>query len=96
MPQQDDNASELHETEEAVRMVFPARDQAPEVLKPCEKALDLLAASIPPQRTAVLALLSIPPVGRDELDPSLHLEPGIQHVAVVRLVTDDSFGGSLF
>jgi hypothetical protein len=51
LPEEDEQASELHETEEVLRIELPADEQAAAPLNPGEKAFDqlapLIAAKVP-------------------------------------------------
>lgn len=54
MPQEDNEAAELDHSEEVELMVFPARDQSAEVVKPGKEALNLPAAAVAPQFATIL------------------------------------------
>lgn len=82
----------MHKSEEIFDVVFPSRDQSAVVLHPGKDALDLPAAAIATQRTAVLSLsLAIDAVGRDHLDAVFAHLP-VQRVRDVGLVADQSRG----
>ena len=40
MPQEDDETAKLEHSEEVGLVIFPTADQAAEIVKPCEQALD--------------------------------------------------------
>src|SRR3990172_5739728 len=92
MPEQDADAGELNEGEEVLRMVFPAGDEAPVVLKPGEATFHLPAASRASQSTAILGLLvPVTPVGGDHLDAAPG-KSGVESVAVVGHIPDEVLG----
>ena len=53
-----------------------------------QKPLDSPAPAVAAQLAAILTPASIVPVGRDHLDPIFLMEPAIERVRVVGLVTD--------
>jgi hypothetical protein len=61
----------MHKAEEVLGMVLVAYEQSPEILQPGKQALDLPPTTVTPQGAPVLRgrLLSVGPVGRDQLDP---------------------------
>jgi len=89
MFQQDQKAGELHEAEEVLNVVLPARDQAAEVMHPCKKPLHFPAPAVAPQLATVLRLAASPPVGRNHLDVVLFGEPFVELVRVVGFVADE-------
>lgn len=74
-------------------MAFPTHQQAPEVLQPCEQALDFPSAFITPKFSPVLAVGScaITTVRRDQLDSVPLNKKIVQRVAVIPPVGDQSF-----
>ena len=92
MSEQHEQAGELYESEEVFDVVFPSRDQSAVVLHPGKDPLDLPAAAIATQRTAVLGLpLTVDAVGRDHFDAVFtHLL--VECIRVVGLVADQSRG----
>ena len=57
MPQKDDEAAELKHAEEVGFVIFPAADQAAEIVKPSEEAFDFPAATATAQFAVVLGAL---------------------------------------
>src|SRR5688572_25800244 len=87
MPEQDQSEPELHHSQKVLGMVLVANPETTEVVHPGKQSLDLPAAPVPTQRTAVLALLPVVPIRSNHLDPSLP-QPLIQPIAIVSLVPD--------
>lgn len=75
-------------------MILVANDKSPEVLKPSKQAFHLPPAFVPTQRSPVLGgrLSSIASMRGNHLHTPLLVQPTVQGVAVVGLVTDDSRG----
>ena len=73
MPEQDANASEVHEAEKVLGMALIAGDESPVVPKPREEPLDSPATSHAAKRTAILSLRApaVAAVPGDQLDSSL-------------------------
>src|SRR3990172_1579712 len=94
MPKQDENASQMEETEEVLGMVFMTDEQAAVPAKPGEKALDSPAALVAPQGPSVLGwgAFAVVLVGRDHLDSPFLFEPLVEAVAVVGFVSDHPLG----
>lgn len=77
--------------EEVIRVPFPARDDATEVMKPGEEPLNFPAAPAAPQWPAILrAGQAIRSMGRDQLDAIRGGKVLIKAVAVVPFVADQS------
>lgn len=93
MPQQDADASELEEAEEVLGVSLVPSNQAAEVLKPGEQALDLPASAVAAERSTVLGLL-VPSakVRSDQFNAPLDAESFVESVAVVRPVANQSLG----
>ena len=68
MPEQQVEAGEVHEAEEVLDVVFPAGDQATEVVHPGKESFHLPASAVAAQHTAILGLTSAPTVGSDQFD----------------------------
>ena len=70
MPQEDNEAAELEHAEEIGFVIFPAADQATEIVEPSKEALDFPAPTVATQFAAVLGALAaaVVLVGRDEPD----------------------------
>src|SRR5260370_38935840 len=85
MPQEDHEATELEHAEEIGFVIFPAADQAAEVMKPGEKAFDFPATAVPAQLAAVLGALAVAIVlvGRDEPNTVFLPEAVVEWIAVV-------------
>src|SRR5713226_820373 len=93
MPQEDDEAAELDHAEEVGLVIFPAGDQAAEIVEPSEEAFDLPAAAVPPQFPTILCILpaAITLVRSDEMDAMLTPQLAVERIAVVGQVADHSF-----
>ncbi len=75
-------------------MTLVPDDEATVVVEPCEQALDLPAASIPAEWTAILTLaFAVREIRRDEFDPALLKKAFVQAVAVVGFVSDQPVDG---
>lgn len=93
MPQEDHEAAELDHSEEVDLMMFPARDQSAEVVKPGKEAFDFPASAVAPQFTTVLGgSAAIVFMGRDEPNVVLLSEALVERIAIVSPVTDHSLG----
>ena len=77
MAQQDADASEVHEAEEVLGVMFMACDEATVVLKPRKEALDLPAVPVAAKGSTVLGrgTLSTASMWRDHLDPTFPPQP---------------------
>ncbi len=97
MPEQDADASEVHEAKEVLGMTLVACDESSVFLKPREESLDPPATPHPTKRTAILSLraLAVTAVPGDQLDSPLLSQALIQSVAVVGPVADQAIGGGL-
>jgi hypothetical protein len=73
--------------------MFPAGDEAAEIMEPSEEALDFPAAAVAPQFPTVLCILpaAIVFVRRDEPDAMFLQQALVQRITVVGAVTDYSF-----
>lgn len=82
----------MQESEEVLGLALPTCDDAAVAHEPGEEALDLPAPLVPTELPAVLRLLPLGAIGRDELGAELTLELGVERVAVVGAVADQSLG----
>ena len=73
MPEQDENASEVHEAEEVLCMALVACDESPVVLKPREEPFYSPTTTHPTKRAAILSLRApaVAAVPSDQLDSAL-------------------------
>ncbi len=94
MPEQDANASEVHEAEEVLCMALVACDESPVVLKPREEPVDPPATPHPTKWAAILSLRApaIAAVPSDKLDAALFPQALLESVAVVGGVADQALG----
>ena len=92
MPQEDDEAAELDHAEEVSFVIFPAGDQATEVVEPSKQPLHLPATTVAAQFSTVLGILpaAIALVGRDQANAMVLSQALIERVAVVGRVADHS------
>jgi hypothetical protein len=94
MPQEDDGASQLDHPEEILRVVFPANDDAPKVVKPSEQTLDLPSPPVAAQHATILrgfaAARGI--VRCNQLHAEALPDARIQRIAIVGAVADQSLG----
>jgi hypothetical protein len=76
-------------------IVFQTGQNPAELVEPCEQALDLPAAFVPTQITAILGWRpdAIALVRRDHLDAAV-CEPFIERITVIGAIPDKSFGSS--
>jgi hypothetical protein len=79
----------MHEPKEVFDVIFPPGDEAAEVVQPCEQPFHLPASAVTTQFAAILALAPVAPIGRDQLDPVLLGECGIERVRVVGFVANE-------
>src|SRR6266852_6185919 len=88
MPQEDHEATELQHAEEIGLVIFPTADQAAEIVKPCEQALDFPAAAVATQFAAVLGVLpvAIVFVGCDESNAVFLPEALVERITVGQIV----------
>ena len=93
MPQEDDETAKLEHSEEVGLVIFPTANQAAEIVKPCEQALDFPAAAVATQFTAVLGVLpvAIVLVGCNEPNAVFLPQALVQRIAVVGAITNHSF-----
>ena len=80
MPEQEVKAGELDKPEKVLDVVFPARDQAAEVVHPGEEPFNFPAPAIAAQLSSVLRLPPALPVGRDQFDVVLLRELLVERV----------------
>src|SRR6266850_3189388 len=92
MPEQYVEAGKVDEAEEILDVIFPSRDKAGEVVQPCKEPLDFPAPAVAAQFAAILTAAPVAPVGRDHLDAVFLMEPAVERVRVVGLVTDQPGG----
>jgi hypothetical protein len=89
MPQENDGCRQLDHPEGVVRVTFPSRDDAAEIVQPSKQPLDLPAPTFTTQRPAVLSFRATNWIVRgDEFDVVLGGEMMIEPVAVVRRIAD--------
>jgi hypothetical protein len=69
--------------------IFPSGDKTAEVVQPCKEPLDFPVPAVAPQFAVILTTVPVTPVGRDHLDAVFLLEPAVERVRVVGLVTDE-------
>ena len=79
----------MQEPKEVFDVIFPPGDEAAEVVQPCEQPFHLPASAVTTQFAALLALAPVAPIGRDQLDPVLLGECGIERVRVVGFVANE-------
>ena len=84
------DACELDETEEVFVVELPSGDEPAEVVHPGEEPFDLPALLIAAKLAPVLGFASVATVGRDHLDAVFVLEPLVELVRIVGLVSDQS------
>jgi hypothetical protein len=94
MSEQHVKTGKVDEAEEVLDAVFPASDEAAEVVHPREEPLHLPALSVAAQLAAILAPASVAPVGRNHLDVVFLAERTIERVRAVGLIADEP-GGEL-
>jgi hypothetical protein len=91
MPQEDDGGGQVDHPEEVIRVPFPARNDATEIMKPGEEPLDFPAAPAAPKWPAILcAGQAIGAMGCDQLNAIGRGQVLIKPVAVVPFVADQS------
>lgn len=83
------DAGELHEAEEVLDVVFPARDESAEVVHPGKQPLHSPASPVTTQWASVLRLASVAPIRRNHFNVVLFGEFIVELVRVVRLVADE-------
>ena len=92
MPEEHEEAGQLHEAEKVFDVVFPSRNQSAIVLHPGKDPLDLPSAPIATQWSAILTLLAVGSVGRDHLYAVFLGQRPIEGIRVVSLVANQPFG----
>src|SRR4029077_6491147 len=95
MPEKDDYAGELDQSEIILSMVLVPHNQPAEVVKPSEQTFHFPAPLETPQRSTVLGLVLRPAVsfvGRNHLGTELREHLLVESVAVVGLVSNQTFG----
>src|SRR5271154_3357146 len=92
MPEQHASAGELDHAEEVLDVIFPSGDCAAGVMEPGEEALDLPPAPPATKRAPILARgpRAAAPMRGDHLDAILLTQEGIERIAVVTAVADQS------
>jgi toxin ParE1/3/4 len=89
VPQQDDGATELEESEEAGLLPLPAQGDPAEALEPGEEALDEPTSLVPAQRSPILlSAHAVAAFRRDQLDAALFAQLLGKLRAVEALVAD--------
>ena len=89
---QDDDACELHETEEVSCVILVTCDEPAEAHHPREKALDMPAALVAAEWPAILGeTYSIGVMRRDHFDAEFR-ELSVERIAVVSFVANQAFG----
>ena len=89
MPCEDEEASEVDESEEVLDAIFPSGDKPSEVVHPCEEALYLPAPVVSPQWSSVLCFsLAVAAMGRDHLH-AMGSDLLVESVGVIGLVPDE-------
>ena len=79
----------MHKAEEVFDVVFPASNQAAEVVHPGKESFYLPAPAVTAQLTSILRLASAPAVGSDQFDAVLGGELFVEPVRVVGFVADE-------
>ena len=94
MPQKDKSTSELHHSEEVIRVIFPANDYPTKVMQPREQTLNLPATPVAAQHATVLCGFPAARrlVRRDQLDAEVLANPCVQRIAVVGAIADQARG----
>src|SRR3989442_4337688 len=90
MSQEDEETAEMEHGEEVGLLIFPAGDEAAEVMQPSEQTFDLPTEAVAPQLSAVLGFLSaaIALVRSDQTDAVFFSQPLVERIAVVGGVAD--------
>ena len=79
--------------EEVIRVPFPARHDATEVMKPGEESFNLPASASAPKRPAILSTgMAIGSMGRDQLNAIGGRQVVVKPIAVIPFVADQSRG----
>ena len=97
MPEEDESAGEVDETQEILCMIFPTHHQAAKVIEPGEHPFDFPAATIPAQAPAILGPALRPAsstMRRDHFRRELSHHLLIKFVTVVGFVADQALGAS--
>lgn len=89
MSEQEVEAGQAHEAKEVVDVIFPAGEEAAEVVHPGKEPLHSPATPVTTQLASVLRLGSIAPVRRDQFDVVVGGEFLVEWVRVVSFVTDE-------
>src|SRR4249920_2833482 len=91
MPEQDAGAGQLEHAEKVLDMVLPAGDQATRVMEPGKEPFDFPTTPGSSQWAAVLRRdVAASAVLGDHLDPVVLPEPGVERIAVVAAIADQS------
>jgi hypothetical protein len=72
-------------------MKFISYDKSAEVLQPCKKPFNFSSASIAPQGTSILSFTASLPVWGNHFYAPIFFQFGVEFVAVVGFITDQSF-----
>ena len=93
MIEQNANASQVHEAEVVLNLVFVAHDDTPEVLQPGIQSFSLPTTLVAPELAAILGgwLHPVGTMWRNDFDATLS-QLRIQRVRVIRFVTNQAFG----
>jgi hypothetical protein len=92
MPEEDASAGEVDHAEIVVGVILPAGDDAAEVVEPGKEAFDLPASSGAAERPAILCTRPPAAIGGDHLDAVGGQQRGVERVAVVSPIADQSRG----
>src|SRR5437867_2157156 len=93
MSHEDEEAAELEHAEEVGLLIFPARDEAAEVMQPSKQPFDFPTVAVASQLPAVLSVFpaAIALVRSDQTDAVFFSQPLVERIAVVGRVADHSF-----
>src|SRR5437870_2029286 len=85
MSHEDEEAAELEHAEEVGLLIFPARDEAAEVMQPSKQPFDFPTVAVAPQLPAVLSVFpaAIALVRSDQTDAVFFSQPLVERIAVV-------------
>lgn len=90
LPEKQDDAAEMHKTEEVLRSTFPAsRDPAP-TFQPSEQSFDFPATLVATELATVLLAFAGRLLRSNEFDATLFFEAKLKRVAIPRLVGNQS------
>ena len=95
MPEEDESATEVNKSQEIFGVIFPAHDQAPEVVEPGKHPFDFPAAAKATQAATILSpslgSASLP-MRRDHFRRELFHHFPIKFVTVVGFVSNQALG----